>query len=176
MSKSALCRVVMVAFGLTIAGCSGSSAPATDGGTNLCTHCGSQPCCNGVCVDTNTDPNNCGQCGNACMAGPAPDCVMGKCGCAAIGGAACGDTDTCCANGCKNLKTDQYNCGTCGNRCTGNQTCNNGVCSCGGVTCQGTQICCTNQCVDPKTDPNNCGFCGNKCTGSCVNGTCSGGV
>ena len=159
--------------------CDSSSPPATqqqDSGPTLCAHCGAQACCNGICTDTNTDTNNCGQCSNACLPGPSPDCVMGLCGCSGNSGQACAAGDTCCSNGCKNLLTDAQNCGECGKKCTGNQTCANGSCSCGGTTCTGTQICCSNACVDKNTDPNNCGFCGNQCQGAatCVNGLCSG--
>jgi hypothetical protein len=163
--------------------CSGSSSvPYSDAGgqsdgANLCAHCGAQACCNNVCVDTNTDMNNCGACGNACLPGPSPECVMGMCGCSGNSGQACAAGDTCCTNGCKKLLTDATNCGECGKKCTGNQTCTNGQCSCGGATCTGTQICCNNACVDKNTDKNNCGFCGNQCQGAsavCTNGLCSG--
>ena len=162
--------------------CSSSSGvpPIGDGGqtdSSLCAHCGAQACCNGICTDTNTDTNNCGQCGNACLPGPSPDCVMGICGCSGNSGQGCAASDTCCSNGCKNLLTDAFNCGECAKKCTGNQTCANGLCSCGGATCTGTQICCTNACVDKNTDNNNCGFCGNQCQNgnTCVNGLCQGG-
>ncbi|KAH7147334.1 hypothetical protein DER46DRAFT_665785 [Fusarium sp. MPI-SDFR-AT-0072] len=39
--------------------------------------------CNGACVDTNTDNNNCGSCGNQCVDTEDGDadtcCVMGQC-------------------------------------------------------------------------------------------------
>ncbi len=162
--------------------CSNSSGGGNGDGSvhqsdgSLCSHCGAQACCNGICTDTNTDTNNCGQCGNACLPGPSPDCVMGLCGCSGNSGQACAAGDTCCSNGCKNLLTDSANCGECGKKCTGNQTCTNGQCSCGGSTCTGTQICCSNACVDKNTDKNNCGFCGNQCQGAatCANGLCTG--
>jgi Stigma-specific protein, Stig1 len=47
--------------------------------------------CDGVCVDTNTDPRNCGGCGVRCMG-----------------------TQACCRAVCANTTDD---CGTCGNRC-----------------------------------------------------------
>jgi hypothetical protein len=186
MSKRSSGLVALVAaasFGVLMsAGCSGNAVPNTqqDGGldaNSLCAHCGTQACCNGICTDTNTDINNCGQCSNACLPGPAPDCVMGMCGCSGNSGSACAASDTCCSNGCKNLLTDQFNCGECGKKCSGNQACNNGACSCGGATCNANQICCTNVCVDKNTDNNNCGFCGNVCQNgnTCVNGLCQGG-
>jgi hypothetical protein len=36
------------------------------------------PLCNGVCVNTDTDPAHCGRCGNSCGSGE--ECVGGRCG------------------------------------------------------------------------------------------------
>lgn len=44
--------------------------------------------CNGACVDTNTDPNNCGGCGDECDAGEV--CRQGECACDV-----CGDASDC---------------------------------------------------------------------------------
>jgi hypothetical protein len=51
-----------------------------------------QTCCDGRCVDTMTDPTNCGSCGDACA--PSEPCCLGAC-CSAIGS---GTTDggVCC--------------------------------------------------------------------------------
>ena len=69
-----------------------------------CTPCPTgQTACNGTCVDTNTDPFNCGSCGNQCGSGQPPCCVQGTC----MGPAATGPGDLCiCAfggNGCSPL-------------------------------------------------------------------------
>ncbi len=171
-------------FSMLAVSCSSSGPPSVvqqDSGSSLCAHCGAQACCNGICTDTNTDTNNCGQCGNACLPGPSPDCVMGLCGCSGFSGQACAAGDTCCSNGCKNLLTDTSNCGECGKKCSAGQVCSNGTCSCGsaGAQCTGTQICCpagspSATCVDKNTDNKNCGYCGNQCqnNGACVNGLC----
>ncbi len=70
------------------------------------------------------------------------------------------------------LKTDETNCGACGNECAGNEQCNDGVCDAcevfGATECKG-------KCVDLQADAKNCGACGNKCGGDtpyCVQGTC----
>jgi len=91
-------------------------------------------------------------------------------------------------DGCEtNIKTDRNHCGTCGNPCTANDVCLNGICSppCSApfTTCPGTATCA----IDSSLDPNNCGTCGTICqagmaagptennvvfTGNCVNGQC----
>jgi hypothetical protein len=54
-------------------------------------------CCDGVCVDTATDPNNCGGCGGLCL----------------------GIEGTCCESTCANTAGDPKNCGGCGVACSG---------------------------------------------------------
>jgi len=100
----------------------------------------SQTPCNDQCVDTQTDPSNCGSCGNVCPAGE--QCVQGACGC---GGVSCGPPNTCCNNQCVNTQTDPNNCGSCGNACPPGNTCDAGACSgCGGTSkCGPGEFCCT---------------------------------
>jgi hypothetical protein len=67
---------------------------------------------NGCEVNLNTDPNNCGSCGNSC--GANAYCTGGTCHCNAGFGNCDGDW----SNGCEvNLNTDPNNCGACGNVC-----------------------------------------------------------
>ncbi len=71
------------------------------------------------------------------------------------------DSSTCsgtCGGKCVDLKTDNVNCGKCGNACPATATCVAGSCQCA----QG-QNRCGNACVDTKTDLNNCGKCGQVC-------------
>lgn len=79
--------------------------------------------CNGVCIAVDSDPANCGACGNACM-GSDSVCVAGKCGCGTQG------MDYCDGAGCMDVTSDFANCGACGNACDPNndQACANGVC------------------------------------------------
>jgi len=56
-------------------GSGGVGGSAGDAGAS-CDGC-SGVCCNNVCVNTNTDPANCGGCNNACSVGR--DCIFGKC-------------------------------------------------------------------------------------------------
>jgi hypothetical protein len=54
---------------------------------------GSQTCCGGSCVDTQTSFGHCGGCGNACVGGKADHCEGGVCKCGS--GSACTGTDIC---------------------------------------------------------------------------------
>ena len=67
-------------------------------------------CCGGACVDTDTDPMYCGDCGTTC-----------------------GPNQTCCGGQCANLQTSADHCGSCGNACGTNAQCCTG--SCLGYTC-----------------------------------------
>jgi hypothetical protein len=88
---------------------------------------------------------------------------------------------------CTNLKTDNANCGECGENCgiwnceaawngqictTSNRICQNGHCRCPpGLP----DLCNDGDCVDPANDPNNCGGCGNICAPgqACCGGICT---
>jgi Stigma-specific protein, Stig1 len=78
--------------------------------------------CNDVCVDTQTDPANCGFCGNVCGAGEV--CFAGVCArehrCAPL--VNCNDV-------CVDLATDAANCGACGNVCAADEICFGGLCA-----------------------------------------------
>lgn len=80
--------------------------------------------------------------------GPKPRCAAPNVFCPHEGGV--GGT-------CSNL-TDDYNCGSCGNRCSGaTPYCREGQC----VRCP--QLQCNDQCVDPRINSNHCGACGVAC-------------
>lgn len=99
--------------------------------------------CNDQCVDTNTDPKNCGSCGNACLTGQ--ECNGGQCSKCPAGQVPgtgtdagkcvrdCGSGSNFCTNtGCTNINSDHFNCGACGNSCpkvSPGTSCVNGVCS-----------------------------------------------
>ena len=90
-----------------------TGAPPIDSGS---TNCGSgclglnSTCCSNVCVDTSSDPSNCGGCGVPCGA------------------------YSCCSSSCVNtMGTDNNNCGGCGIPCSG--TCTGGTCTTTGGGC-----------------------------------------
>ena len=82
----------------------------------------------GGCVDTDSDPDHCGECSNTCPAGEEGQpaiCVQGQCdvGCdEAAGLKDCGDPEAC-----TDVSSDPDHCGGCGIRCNSG-TCVDGYC------------------------------------------------
>jgi len=79
-------------------------------------------CPGGNCVDTSTDPRNCGGCGNSCAIGQA--CTAGACVTLS-----CPAGQSLCSGRCIDTSTDIRNCGTCGNSCAIGQACTAGMCT-----------------------------------------------
>jgi hypothetical protein len=81
--------------------------------------------------------------------------------------AGCGAGQTTCGLECKDLSSDQLNCGGCGIACGAGQSCQASQCQ-----CTAGLLACNGACILP--DANNCGGCGVKCTGAqvCSNNTC----
>jgi hypothetical protein len=188
--------------GLFCGGCDDRSA-ACDGRTLQCDdfcsgHCGqitnpngyAQACpdtptntfCDGTCIDTTSDPANCGRCRNVCsQEGASTSCVASACVFACLVGR--GDCDGNPANACESvLATDIANCGACNRRCTtappnGVPLCDASNCSfscrTGFVNCDGNSA---NGCESqPDTDSMNCGACGNVCSAHAnTSGVCAG--
>ncbi|NUO52286.1 MAG: hypothetical protein HOV80_25815 [Polyangiaceae bacterium] len=96
---------------------------------NPCT--GGEAYCNGTCVDTTSDPFNCGACGNPC--GPGVQCIDSQC----VG--ACGDSLLLCNGQCIDPMFDQQHCGGCFQPCNFDEFCNFGFCEGGG--CEDGGIC-----------------------------------
>ncbi|HEY8076761.1 MAG TPA: hypothetical protein VIF62_21695 [Labilithrix sp.] len=136
-------------------------------------------CCGGLCLDTTTDPLNCGACGTACSAvNGTPKCSGSNCSwtCAA-GFAHCSGGSN---SGCEtNVKTSLTHCGSCGTNCTtqvqnaNGVACNSGSCTfstcqtnfgnCDGITSNGCDCACGQVgqiCCPPLS--------------ACANGKCSG--
>ena len=95
--------------------------------------------CSGNCVNTTTDHDNCGACGNKCGSGEV--CYKGSCATLSVGGLnveqVCNTGYTPCSGNCVNKQTDANNCGTCGNKCGSGEVCYKGSCatlSVGGFT------------------------------------------
>jgi hypothetical protein len=131
-----------------------------------------------ACVNTQTDPNNCGQCFNACP--PGAQCQEGQCLLSTcMGGPTCPPPTTCCPGGCVDTQNDPNNCSECGFQCPSGDTCQAGDCvaptSCnGGPVCTGNNQCCPSGCSNVLTDPNNCGQCDLICPvgDTCQMGNC----
>src|SRR2546426_628545 len=107
-------------------------------GTSCCNKLLADACCGGQCVDLHTSRDNCGWCGNVCLAGG--DCVDGECllpcgPCEERVNNVCvpkdGETD--CNGVCVHTQTDPHNCGGCGAGCPSGITCTNGTCDFCGV-------------------------------------------
>jgi hypothetical protein len=155
-----------------------------NGGVGVCNpgrdDCDGDPS-NGCEIDLNSDPDNCGFCGNVCSFPGAVGiceagvCVLGPC---ASGFADC-DGDP--ANACEtNIAGDPDNCSACGVACSftnADPLCVGGVCQMGACwpgwgDCDADPA---NGCeVDLTTDPNHCGACGNLCILPNASGVCAG--
>ena len=115
---------------------------------------GGQVLCAERCVDYDTDPANCGGCGNGCVSGEL--CAHGRCA------LTCGPSLVECDGRCTDPLTDRVHCGASGD-CTGNdagETCGPGfVCSAGAcaLTCQPGLVDCSGTCIDPLTNRLLCG-------------------
>lgn len=92
--------------------CSAESQCGSYGSGYMCCPAGA-----GTCIDTETDPNDCGSCGTVCLANET--CSGGTCECAS--------PYTLCGASCLDLQTDPENCGACGHSCLGG-TCSSGEC------------------------------------------------
>ncbi|MFT3927713.1 MAG: hypothetical protein QM778_34615 [Myxococcales bacterium] len=128
----------------------------------------------GACVNTATDANHCGSCGNSCNGPFETGCANGECTCA--------PGLTACGGGCRDLAHDPDHCGTsCGNaqQCSGSEMCEQGAC-----VCRPGLMRCGDRCVDPSSNPQNCGACapaaGSQCAmgdacqaGACTNSDCA---
>jgi hypothetical protein len=100
-----------------------STSPVDGGGGDACAH----TLCSGACVDTASDPKNCGKCGHACLGHDV--CTSGKCT------STCTATQTDCSGNCVDTTSDPGNCGACAHACgTGK------VCSAGGCQTPGTVV------------------------------------
>lgn len=120
-----------------------------------------------ICVDRQTDRNNCGFCGVRCPAGL--DCVMGTCPCPAERPFCATSRPTDCFDPAMH-QTDSLNCGACGARCPEGAACQAGRCVC---TTPGHALC-GDRCENTLSSNSNCGGCGVQCGfgAACQMGRC----
>lgn len=146
---------------------------------------GGLSCCDGICISTAADNNNCGACGKLCQeqGNAERTCVAGKCSfkqCKAGFSDCNGTTD----DGCEaSTSEDPNNCGACGNKCPAaantRAVCNGG--KCGLAACDNQYKDCdnksTNGCeTNLQTDVNNCNACGAICTVANAKAKCAAGA
>ncbi len=122
--------------------------------------------CGQQCVDTTSDPNNCGGCTTTCPLGANAQatCTVGQCG------YVCDQAFHDCGGQC----VDDASPATCGAACAscaapasnGMATCSGAPLACGISCSQGFNLCPGNQCVDFQSDPANCSACENACPGA----------
>ena len=156
-------------------------APST-GGQSSCS--ASNSSCSGICTDPQSDPGNCGTCGNTCgaVANASGACQAGACGVGSCN-AGFGNCNGIASDGCEtSLNADPNNCGACGTTCSfanASGACSAGAChigACNGgfgdCNLNGADGCETNL----TANVNNCGACGNVCSFNNAVGACSAGA
>lgn len=108
------------------------------------------------CVNTGSDVENCGSCGNAC--GGCDRCIMGSCTPACCGVEIdCDPSPT--GLDCVDPEGNRIHCGYCDNTCADDEICYRTGC----VACEAPDVRCNNRCVDLQRDIENCGECGHVC-------------
>lgn len=136
--------------------------------------CATGDCCNGLCVDTQNDPLECGGCGTACVTtNGTPKCAAGACSwTCASGFAHCDSGNTGCET---NIRTDAAHCGSCSTKCDGVVNANNVTCTAGAcafTTCQAGY----GDCDGNKVNGCECACGALKMQPCCPGDTCSAGL
>jgi hypothetical protein len=157
-----------------------------------------------ICFSDPSSPTGCILTGVDAQCYPIGPFPCGGCICSPLQERGPGGTCVClpanlCGGACVDKQTNNFNCGSCGNRCAVGTACSGGMCinitsdpnNCGapGQRCVAPDsTCCNGVCVDVNTDPNNCGQCGNvvnitndpfncgSCGNVCPSGLCCNGV
>lgn len=85
--------------------------------------------------------------------------------------AQCPNGQAMCGGVCRDLRSDDNNCGACGATCKRAYGCNNGTCK---LVCPDVQIACGDVCATPASNPMHCGGCGKACASGeyCSGGAC----
>ena len=139
-----------------------------------------EACCAGACIDTTSDSNNCGTCGNVCTSTD-PLATGAACDGDGICEPTCNAPYAGCGGACVDTSSDPNNCGSCGNPC---QAMSGDTVACSGSACAVTSCptgfadcnaspydgCETNT----STDSNSCGGCDVVCPNGalCTSGAC----
>lgn len=163
--------------GVTGSICLTSLGQSCINGQCQCVNTGFTFCPNGIgCVNLQTSPFSCGECGHSCGADSA--CCGGECvnittinDCGECGNMCVGVNPRCCQNNCVDVDSSFGNCSACLQSCAEGQRCCGGECSgpndrnncseCGDV-CSANEVCFNNQCI-PGCET---GF--TLCSGTCV--------
>lgn len=169
LAMSALGCLVACAEGTQLTGGSGagagSGASTPDGGGGESSGCNDGfKRCGGSCTSTDTDAENCGDCGVACD--PGDVCDEGACA------SPCPGMLTRCGGECVDTLTSVLHCGGCNAPCDEGEVCN-GPDLCG-LDCEvGLTDCGTGVCVDTTVDAAHCGACNDPCD---IDQACEGSV
>ena len=194
MLPNITCNRVCVDPATDIYNCGGCGIPCGEGRVCVRGQCDNQ-CptgqmrCGDRCVNPMTDRNHCGQCDRACATGLV--CSQGSCT------LECGPMYTSCnvtvpdagvsrdaslprdtglppgTRFCTDVRSDELNCGACGNACPLGHVCENNDCI---LRCAAGQTACEGRCFDLQTDRYHCGACDRACPGQqrCMAGQCTG--
>lgn len=168
------------------------TAPICDGTSCVLTCSGSETKCGSSCVDTNSNPLNCGGCSKP--VGPNQQCVGGVAVCLS----GFGDCNGTPGDGCEvDLTSDAAHCGTCATACKPGAVCSGSACQCSAATpndcgsacreccaasdCADSDPCTTESCdgVTGKCSKTGCTTgtvcCSTGCFECCVDSDCTGG-
>lgn len=172
-------RPLLLSLLLALAGCPNEGGPCKS--TSDCVK--GRTCCDGKCLDTENDRNNCGACGAVCeFPNVVPSCKVGRCQfqCQA-GFGNCNDVRE---DGCELRTIDSSdNCGVCGRACVSvnaasvcaQSLCGLGTCNVGFADCDQEP---TTGCeIDTRIEVEHCAGCNQRCqlpnaTPRCEASTC----